>query len=100
MKFLGDNWVAKLGIALLVAVLCFGGYWVYKAGENMAVKKKMDNVLTEQYRAPTPDAWKKAYEKLGVPYSPERKLTTVEMKRYIDMAWDNGKGIRSADPNL
>src|SRR5687768_7088653 len=92
-----ENWPLKLGILLVVLVIAGGAYVVKGAGEQMALKKQVDNVLHEKYRAPTEDAWKKAHAELNIPYTEGRKMTVEEMKRYLAKAWK--EGIQSAKPD-
>ena len=87
---LTDNWPIKLAIVVILAFVGAGAYYAIKAGEHMSLSKQMIPILTEKYRAPTEDAWKKAHAELNIPYTERRRFTTEEMKRYI-AKWEADK---------
>ena len=85
-----DNWPIKLAFVVILAFVAAGAYYAVKAGEHMSLSKQMIPILTEKYRAPTEDAWKKAHAELGIPYTERRRFTTEEMKRYV-AKWEADK---------
>jgi hypothetical protein len=78
-----ENWPIKLAIVVILGFVAVGAYYGIKAGEHMALSKQMIPILTEKYRAPTEDAWRKAHAELGIEYTEGHRFNTEQLKQYI-----------------
>ena len=83
MMSLFENWPIKLAILAILALVAAGAYYGLQAGEYMALSKQMIPILTEKYRAPTEDAWRKAHAELGIEYTEGHRFNTEQMKQYV-----------------
>jgi hypothetical protein len=88
-----ENWPMKLAIAVILVFVGWGAYYGYRAGQHMSLSKQMIPILTEKYKAPTEEAWRKAHAELGIEYTEGRRMSTDEMERYV-AKWEAEKQAR------